>query len=667
MQPPTPYLRHLSPVACAVLVVVLLAACGDDNATRSTGANPGNTPPPTTRFIEPTATVADIPTRETTATSTATTASPGPSTSAPYDLIARWGEPAPLVSPVDVAIMRDGTIVAADAPIGGIAVVAPDGALQARWSVAMPRAGVEVDDEGFIYTTGTDFSTLARYDRDGTLLLQFDLMPGDSPQQFQLLDFAVDADGYLYAVSGYPRNSGGSPAPFHGVYVFAPDGERVATWPSPSGYKPQAISIDRQGVAAIVAAIENGPVVEREVIVRIDRREAETVQDIAVAWRNNLTDLPMDIAPDGIETGDSDGFYLVELGQMPGQTDRRVTRVLAIDDDGGIVEEWEIPEHHGEYLGRGGGLAIGPDGRLWLADGLEHRLMQIDDGEVVIELSLLEPGQLARPGAIATGADGRVYSGDDALQSVTVFDAAGQPLGSWYAGTRFPDPTQQRGVALAQDGTVVVSYGLPGQIMCYSQDGELLDEWTQPMGFDDSNRPDIFRPLQLAIGEDDVLYVVMRDEPTPWMYSLDGELLGQWPVIHERGAVYDITVQGTTPYALISTGQGAQAGGTIEVQRLVDGEAETVASFELPAQSADRPEVFPMALAVDASGAIYLADPLNVQILKLDSEGNEIARWPVERPSNNFGTSLSLAILPDGRLLVADAESQQILVYAPPS
>jgi DNA-binding beta-propeller fold protein YncE len=120
------------------------------------------------------------------------------------------------------------------------------------------------------------------------------------------------------------------------------------------------------------------------------------------------------VYPRGIAYKKSDDtFFIVD----------RVARIQHLDHKGKYLNEWQMPQWQ---LGKPVGLAVGPDGNLWVPDTHYHRVMvYTPDGKNIREFGKLGtgPGEFIYPTDIAFDAMGRIYVseyGDN--DRISVFD-----------------------------------------------------------------------------------------------------------------------------------------------------------------------------------------------------------------------------------------------------
>jgi len=126
-------------------------------------------------------------------------------------------------------------------------------------------------------------------------------------------------------------------------------------------------------------------------------------------------------------------YYLAEF-----ELNERITK---LDGDGKFVKCWgQAGSGRGEFS-RIRGLALGPDGLLYVADAINHRVQVFTrDGEFV--RSFGEPGsdagQLKYPYKIAFDSDGDLYVCEYENHRVQKFTRDGRSLGTWGTAGRGP-------------------------------------------------------------------------------------------------------------------------------------------------------------------------------------------------------------------------------------
>jgi DNA-binding beta-propeller fold protein YncE len=184
--------------------------------------------------------------------------------------------------------------------------------------------------------------------------------------------------------------------------------------------------------------------------------------------------------PTGIDI-DENGFVYV--------ADFRNTQIQVFDEQGEFVRAFpdtDAPTGKGSS-GAGGGIAVtdvsAADGRVFATD--EFQVFEFTS-EGVLERQFGKPGpepeDLDRPNGLAIAEDGIVYVSDSNHHRVTAFAGDGSVV--WSVG-RTPEGLSDtgdrefglpRGLAVMEDGTIVVADAFDFQLVRISSDGEILSE-----------------------------------------------------------------------------------------------------------------------------------------------------------------------------------------------
>ncbi len=274
--------------------------------------------------------------------------------------------------------------------------------------------------------------------------------------------------------------------------------------------------------------------------------------------------------------------------------------------------EWErLPE--GMTLVECAGVAVDGDDRVYLLTrNIDNPVVVLDpDGGFV--RSFGEGVFTARPHAISVGPDGFLYFADDGAHTITkwtregelvlTIGTPGQPSAP-FSGEPFNRPTDA--AVSAHDGAIFVSDGYGNaRIHRYSAAGELETSWGEP-GIDPGQ---FLVPHNLAIDEQDRLYVADRESHRVQVFDREGALLAIWNNIHRPcgltvgadGLVYIGELNG---FALM---QGALGIG--HRVSIYSREGELHARLGDPEEGEEAGRfIAPHGMAVDSRGDIYVAE-----------------------------------------------------------
>ena len=253
------------------------------------------------------------------------------------------------------------------------------------------------------------------------------------------------------------------------------------------------------------------------------------------------------------------------------------------------------------------GLAADAQGRLWVADFGNNRIQGFSEALapfVVFGSQGTAPGAFKDPCGIATGPDGLVYVADTWNERVQVFGADG----TWKRefGGDFFGP---RGIAVDTAGRVFVADTGNGRIVRFDAAGTKQAEWGKADG---PGR--LAGPNGLALAPGGGLWVADNDHGRAVLFTPDGAFVRSFDVAGWKRETF------SEPY-----------------------------------------------LAVDAKGVVWCSVPLMGEVRGYAPDGTLLAtaRGKDQPEGQRFGRPSGLALLPGGRLAVADLEGRVVVISLP--
>jgi len=163
--------------------------------------------------------------------------------------------------------------------------------------------------------------------------------------------------------------------------------------------------------------------------------------------------------------------------------DSRNHRIQVFTRDGGFVAQWPVP-------GEGRPMNIdAARGRLYVADYWNDviRVYGLDTGELLRSVGGPGdgPGRFSNPGGVAVGPDGHIFVADFFNQRIQGLTAAGEFVRQWGTtgekGYVFPGGFNYPiDVAVAADGMLFVADGYNDRIQVFGPDGAFLRKWGGP-------------------------------------------------------------------------------------------------------------------------------------------------------------------------------------------
>ncbi|MFN8494177.1 MAG: PA14 domain-containing protein [Caldilineaceae bacterium] len=236
------------------------------------------------------------------------------------------------------------------------------------------------------------------------------------------------------------------------------------------------------------------------------------------------------------------------------------------------------------------GLAIGPNGQIYVAETGNHRLLILSPtGEL---LKQVDRGQDAwvEPFDVTVDAQNRVYVADTTLGQLSILDSNGVYQHAVPAEKSILD--RARGLTVDAQGRIWIANTPGGQVVALDEKGAVLMKMPVWNG-------DGAQPVDVTVSKDGIIFVADAGLHKLVSFAADGGRLLAW----------DIPV----------------------------------------ANSMDGPH-----LTTAADGAIYMTEPEEKRVTKLTPQGVRVGYWELTGPNGELVKPFSVAVDPAGHLWVTD-------------
>jgi len=269
--------------------------------------------------------------------------------------------PTPLGQVRGVALDREGDVYVVDSANSRVLKYDSTGKFLMQWGSQgsgdgqfdmslyydIDRSGfVAVDSLGNVYVT--ENARVQKFDSNGNFLTKWGA-PGSGDGQFALaLAIAIDPKDNVYVVDLYNNV----------VQKFDRNGKFLLKWGSPGSgegqfKRPAAVAIDRQG-HVLVADVDTG---------RLQRFDSngKFLSQVFLGGVDSEV-----IGPIALAVGDQGQVYIGEYAHG---------RVVEFDSSGKLLAAWGDTGAYDEQMSEAGGLALGKDGTVYVADAFNHRVL----------------------------------------------------------------------------------------------------------------------------------------------------------------------------------------------------------------------------------------------------------------------------------------------------
>ena len=276
-------------------------------------------------------------------------------------------------------------------------------------------------------------------------------------------------------------------------------------------------------------------------------------------------------------------------------------------------------------------------------------------------------GQFQSPQGLAVGPDGSLYVADSLNQRIQKFDAQGQfaaALGGEGDSTlpgQFKEPWD---VAVAPDGSVYVADTWNHRVQHLNADGAYLDGWGAEGNTDGQavgGEGLFFGPRGIAVDASGRVLVADTGNKRVQIFNGDGGFVSQFgggglqPGQLDEPVGIDTNARGEVVVADTWNGR----------VQIFDAQGLPISAWEIDGWL-DKTQVGKPYVAFDGQGRVYVADQVGVRILVFDSNGQYLGSFgQYGNDTKSFGLPTGIDVDEAGNVYVSDGVFGRVLKFPP--
>jgi tripartite motif-containing protein 71 len=556
--------------------------------------------------------------------------------------------------PSGVAVAPDGTVYVADIFNRRIQRFSASGTFLGTWGAFGSgdgqfawTSGVAVAPDGTVYVADSGNHRIQRFSASGTFLGAWGSWGSGNGQFSNPSDVAVAPDGTVYvADTGNYR-----------IQRFSASGTFLGAWGAQGSSdgqfaEPSDVAVAPDGTIYVVdsgTAFPGGTIQGNH---RIQRFSATGT--FLGSWGSWGTNNGQFNRPSGVAVAPDGTVYVADGGNY---------RIQRFNATGTFLGSWGSWGTNNGQFSNPSGVAVAPDGTVYVADGGNHRIQRFNASGTFLGAWGSQgsaDGQFSNPSDVAVAPDGTVYVADSGNHRIQRFSAHGTFLGTWESqGSRDRWFIRPSSVATAPDGTVYVAdsnttswVGGNHRVQRFSASGTFLGTW----GSQGSGDGQFSNPSDVAVAPDGTVYVADTGNRRIQRFSATGAFLGTW------GSSGSGDGQFSNPSGVAVAPDGTvyvADGGNHRIQRF--SASGTFLGMWGSQGSADGQFSNPSDVAVAPDGTVYVADSGNHRIQRFSATGAFLGTWGAQGSGDGqFNSPSGVAVAPDGTVYVADYWNNRI-------
>jgi uncharacterized protein (TIGR03663 family) len=284
------------------------------------------------------------------------------------------------------------------------------------------------------------------------------------------------------------------------------------------------------------------------------------------------------------------------------------------------------------------------------------------------------PAQFQAPRGLAVAPDGTLYVADSRNNRIQHLTPDGQVLQMWGTfadatnggnapGGTFNEPWD---VAVGPDGSVYVADTWNHRVQKFSADGKFISMWGY---FGQAEKPDAFwGPRAVAVDAQGRVFVVDTGNKRVVIFDANGNYLGQFGTAGMDPGQFDEPVG-----IALGPENKLYIADTWNQRIQVFAQDPTNPNNYLPSKNWDVSAWYGQSLdnkpyiAVDEAGNIFVTDPEGYRVLEFDPGGNIVRAWgDYSTDPSGFSLASGIAIGPQGHVWVSDGGNNRILRFTMP-